>query len=573
MSDDLDDLITDAATAPSPEEARRALQAAEGLVRRSSDSIRLARAWVPVDPAEARRLVELGLRGAGLEVWTYRHAAELLADALGDRAAAAEALRRGEAMSAVDPRTGLSRPAYLLTLLGAGWRAILGDDAGYRRCVDLACSGSPTVDDRCAIARALDELGDGAAAAAELDEAEAALEREVVAAGPAPGWSIAHRHWTIAVAHDHRGAHHRARAVLARAASCASDAAADLALARAWHGRRHHDDEAPSRIDVLRDRARRRATTSADALAAAEATAELAIDGEGDRGAPHAEALRAALERAAGLATAPGDRIEVARAFRRLLGDERRASAIGPRGVRPSDLVVRRHPLAGWPRDPTPLLDHLRARVDDAALETIAAADYGEGREAHLQVLRDVRDTGLVPHPLHAVREVLQLTQHGTGRGVHHAARALCCALLLVEATADPGASQGGMESTLAVLCESGLAVDGAGAPLLPFLVAVVEGLEETEHLFGLLAIVIAAVAADPRDPRVTELVRRIIDEEPALAGDAPPHPEAGFLLRTTYFDGRHAVWRELVARVLVPARDATPALRELVDRLTPAAG
>lgn len=573
MSADLDDLLDDAATAASPEEARQALRAAERLVERAYDHVKLARGWVALDPDEARRHVELAVRGAGLEPWTYRHAAEVLAGPLGDRDGAAEVLRRGEEMPVVDAPLGLPRPAYVMTLLGAGWRAILGDDAGYRRCVDAACPGRPTLEDRCTIARALDDLGDAAAAAEQLAEAEAELAREVAAAGPSPGWSTIQRHWTVAVAHDACRDHVRARAVLARAEACASDTSSDLALAHAWHGRRRHDGEAPARVEALLDRARGRATTSEEALAAADVLAELALDGHGDAEARPAReaALRTSLERAASLATGRADRIAIARAFRRLLGDEARASAIGPRGLRPADLLVRRHALDGWPRDPTPLVDHLRARLDDAALEPIAAADHGSDREAHLAVLKDVRDTGLVPHPLGAVREVLQLTQHGTGRGVDHAARALCCALLLIETAADPAVSQGAMEATLAVLCESGLALDGAAGPLLQFLVAVVEGLDEVEHLFGLLAVVITALAIDPRDARAAALAQRLLDGEPAAAGGDPPHPEAGFLLRTTYFDGRHALWRELIDRFLAPVTDAPAAVRELARQLAAA--
>lgn len=94
------------------------------------------------------------------------------------------------------------------------------------------------------------------------------------------------------------------------------------------------------------------------------------------------------------------------------------------------------------------LLRQISQHVDDEVLEQISMADYGEEAEGHLTALRQVRDTGTFPEPMHwCPAEVMELIRWsepedpdwkpGQTGELGHWMRAFSCAALL-RATREP---------------------------------------------------------------------------------------------------------------------------------------
>lgn len=106
------------------------------------------------------------------------------------------------------------------------------------------------------------------------------------------------------------------------------------------------------------------------------------------------------------------------------------------------------------------LLDLIRANISAPSLETIAAADYGMDYRDHLAALTAIVDTGLVSTPTPWVPgEVLSLYRWESGENTDHLARALCCAVLTLDASLlYPTAF---MDTTAPYLVESCLVLGG----------------------------------------------------------------------------------------------------------------
>lgn len=106
------------------------------------------------------------------------------------------------------------------------------------------------------------------------------------------------------------------------------------------------------------------------------------------------------------------------------------------------------------------LLDLIRANISTASVETIARADYGMDLRAHLEALTAIVETGLVSTPTAWVPgEVLALYRWQTGGETDHLARALCCAVLTLDASLlYPTAF---MDTTAPYLVESCLVLGG----------------------------------------------------------------------------------------------------------------
>ncbi len=481
---------------------------------------------------DARRCIESALFRADGEIWVYRNAAALLRQ-IGDEERGRQALEMCEAAFVLRETFG-----YEWRLLAQGWAEDFGDDEAIVRCLARATVGARSVDDHCSVADGLFNLvGDRDGAAEAMRSAEAAALD-----GDAHAW------WTIANTYASLGDATGTRRCLERGGRAAQTLDAHLVMAAAW------DSHFAGAAEVIRclEAARAEAKSAADWLAVAEACADFAAG---------ASAIRACLDRALSVAEDDVDKRRIAAGLRNWLGDRAAADRVAPVGVAPAQVAKTRVPLAGWTPDAAALLDYLRPKVTPEILASIAQADYGQGVEKNLTVLRDIVETGLVPHPLNwCPLEVLQLTRWAEGVRVNHVERAFACTLLCIEATnIDTDAS----EADIAILIDSCVALgpDALG-PLVGLLVAVVEGTtweEEPDEpwiaaVFGLL---LAAGAADRSDPRLGELAELVVASE---------------LLPELLTDGmRAAFWRRLADHIVADLVDAQPdseSLAELLDTL-----
>jgi hypothetical protein len=82
------------------------------------------------------------------------------------------------------------------------------------------------------------------------------------------------------------------------------------------------------------------------------------------------------------------------------------------------------------------LLDLIRSSISASSVKTVAKADYEMDFRDHLAALTAITDTGLVSTPTAWVPgEVLALYRWHTGGETDHLARALCCAVLTLDAS------------------------------------------------------------------------------------------------------------------------------------------
>lgn len=237
---------------------------------------------------------------------------------------------------------------------------------------------------------------------------------------------------------------------------------------------------------------------------------------------------------------------------------------------------------AAFPPSPDALLHATRSRVDDGMLREIAEADYGMDFDAHLAALGPIRDQGAVPAPMGwEPKEVLELIRWSepddpawkpgsTGtRG--HEMRAFACAALL-RAAAEP-LNRGyfdGENSTLAQLLASALVLgpeaQEAAARFLawraPSMDPELEGEERPFFAFGLLVLAVVLRRGRLSDQALAAAAAWARAEE-AAAADALPEglkrADTPWLLRLTYFDLRHSVWRALAARLIDEAAALPP--------------
>lgn len=217
--------------------------------------------------------------------------------------------------------------------------------------------------------------------------------------------------------------------------------------------------------------------------------------------------------------------------------------------------MQHRRTLAGWSGEVGPLLDWLRERITPQTLRTITG-----GLEEHLAVLKDIYETGLVPHPLRFhPAEVLELTGWQKGPSTDHLARAYCCALLCLD-RAGPETRRDDQTATLAVLVESCIKLGPeALAALVRFLAALIEGTPRdtnADFVFLHLALLLAAIAQDAADPRLPALGEYLLALEQRWRAEWSA-PDEQWLLGLTRFDQRHKLWRALAARLLTPTTAA----------------
>lgn len=189
-------------------------------------------------------------------------------------------------------------------------------------------------------------------------------------------------------------------------------------LAMGWL---HLDDEAGSNTNRCLAKARALASCHYDWFQIAERVHEQGL------GNPRSD-----LERAEQSGRTAAERRRLARAVHWWLGDEAWSQRLGPRGISPAALTMPGRSPWGVDRDAAALFDWLRARVTDAELATIAAADGGYDEAEHLDVLRDVRDTGLVPCPMAWCPHVVASAANAGIDGVSPVASAFCGALIVL---------------------------------------------------------------------------------------------------------------------------------------------
>ncbi len=423
---------------------------------------------------------------------------------------------------------------------------LLGDDEQARSCLESALEGASEPADFVRLADVYAERPGGRATARQLIARSVDAARASAELDPHVFWSIANlqRH----TLDDAEGA----RQTLTTGLELCRSVDQVLTIARAWHA------SFPGRPGY------RRALDAAAGLATDSehwvALADVVFDGAtAERGAdkpaidPQRTQILEALEAGLALASDDAEKRAVATGFRALLGDSERADAISPSGLLASEIAQPLWTLEGWTADPARLLDLLRPQLDRPVLRGIAQADYGSEEPRHLSALLAIWESGLVPYPLpwHP-REVLELVRWDEGDDVDHLRRAFACTVLCVEATGPD--YRDGMGQTIAVALEScrvlGREAVEAYEELTAALIQAHEDCAEGA-LFGLLGLLLARASLDPADPRLPGLVARIESLEIEHAGDDYARPEHGWLLGTTYFDQRHALWRQLSEDIL----------------------
>lgn len=118
--------------------------------------------------------------------------------------------------------------------------------------------------------------------------------------------------------------------------------------------------------------------------------------------------------------------------------------------------------IDAFPPNPDLLQERARRHVDDVMLTWIARADYGYMADEMMSELRPIRDTGVVPAPMHwQLREVFALTRWcnpeepemppfepgPTGRRGHYTRLFACAVLLRLEAEPATRGHNGGEDA------------------------------------------------------------------------------------------------------------------------------
>ncbi|MEZ4380177.1 MAG: hypothetical protein R3A79_02425 [Nannocystaceae bacterium] len=529
----------------SGEARRQALAQAEAAARATGDEHEwraVASAYREAeDDASARRCLSRAIDADPLQVWCYRDLAALLRDRLDDPAGALATLAAAEAaMDAAD-----AVPGYRWNQLAGLYRDFGASAAIVRRVVDSGLARAATLDDRCAAVSGYARLLGDAARAREL---LADVEARATAAREIRGW------WTIANTYsgaldDPAGA----RRSVERGLALAETPGECVTMANAW-GSHRGDAEL---LGACLAKAEALATTSDAWLTVAEAHSEHT----GDR-----EACRRCLDHVAADPDAGDDRRRrAAHGYRHWLDDPEAADRLSPRGKRPEELAPRRRALAGWSADASALLEWLRPRLSAEIMGSIAAADYGFGRDDNLAALRDIHETGLLPIPLGSqLHEVCALCRWADGERVDHVERAFTCAMLCLDYVCETSCFTDDLVSTLPQLVES--CVELGPEPtraLVSLLVWLVEREEPEEALEDegsgvlacLYALLVAAASLDPDDPRLASLARSVLAIEAALSQHSYlMEPARGWLNRV--LGGiRDEKWRQITRRVLGPLR------------------
>ncbi|MCA9660109.1 MAG: hypothetical protein KC486_17325 [Myxococcales bacterium] len=490
--------------------------------------------------APARRCLLRAAAADPLQVWCFRDLATLHRDDLGDPDGALAALAECEAnLDAAE-----SVPGYRWRQLAELYREFGADDGAVRRVLDGGLARARTLDDRLSAATGFARLlGDPDRARALVEE----VERRATDAGEVRGW------WTIANTYsgaldDEAGA----RRSIERGLALAVDTGGCVTMANAWGS---HAGDRPLRLACL-DKAASLAKGVDDWLAIAEAHHEHTGDGD---------ACRRCLDRVAEDPDADANqRRRAAHGYRHWLGDPEAADRLSPRGKTPGELAPQLRALPGWSSDPGALLDWLRPRLTPEIIASIAAADYGFGRDDNLAALADIRETGLLPIPLGSqLHEVCALCRWADGERVDHVERAFACMMLCLDYVSESGFTDD-LVSTIPQLLESCLELGAEPTrALVGLLVWLVEREEPEEDpddegsyvLADLHALLLAAASLDPGDPRLVELARSIVAIEASLSrGSYLFEPARGWLNRVLC-GIRDDKWRQVTRRVLEPLR------------------
>lgn len=207
-------------------------------------------------------------------------------------------------------------------------------------------------------------------------------------------------------------------------------------------------------------------------------------------------------------------------------------------------------------------IDYLRRRLDEGMLREIAAADYGQDIEQHLEALLPAWKGGeLVKLDPWYPMEVLELTRWSTPGGLNphetpdirgHLMRAYSCAVLLATPDFEPE------KETLIQLLESMLLLGSdASEALARFLVWMIPTLEhEDDRPFFALALSSIPLlgAVEVTTYQEYELEQWVVEEEAYersyLSGFSPDYCDAQWLFGLSFNNMRNSRWRVLIERL-----------------------
>ena len=202
-------------------------------------------------------------------------------------------------------------------------------------------------------------------------------------------------------------------------------------------------------------------------------------------------------------------------------------------------------------------------------LATIASADYGYNFDENMEVLRNIKNTGILPTPLDwEQREVLQLTRWTDPKYSNwdvnsgHFIRAFACSLLLLAASDEPNKDYSeGENCTLAQFVSSVIKLSKEiQEAALQFIAWRIDMLQQGEErpffafaLFALIVILKHQKLTEAEFLCLCDWVMQEESQERAYLDGFCPENEAGFwLLGLTFFNTAHESWL-VIADDLMP--------------------
>lgn len=207
----------------------------------------------------------------------------------------------------------------------------------------------------------------------------------------------------------------------------------------------------------------------------------------------------------------------VARAYLFWARDEHASNRVGPRGVVADALRLPARELEGWSASAADLIDLLCDLVEEADLQEMAQRDIAFAEE-HLDALRDLRETRLIPHRLTYAPYMCLVESRTAGESLH---RALASVLLIL--AHEPARE---LARNAAILTESCLALGAEAArdaaAFFAFLATTAprDRADPAEPTVALLALLVLAANQDPEGLLLDEL-SRTLDAEHDLAAAA----------------------------------------------------
>jgi len=227
--------------------------------------------------------------------------------------------------------------------------------------------------------------------------------------------------------------------------------------------------------------------------------------------------------------------------------------------------------VAAFPPSDRLLVDVARREIDDDILLEIACADYGIDAGRHMEPLRNIRDTGIVPtrlawHP----GEVLELIrwsnpqdpEHKPGstgrRG--HLMRAFACAALL--ATGDDSAEEATLAHCLASAKELGDEMNEAAARFLTWRIPSKDESDRWLFVLGLLVVATRFPPSRVSDATLGEMAAWALEEE-----NAERRMPAGWERPPAPFGVTYGYWTPLAKELSFRAETSqSPELRENLE-------